>query len=292
MKIREIQPQLIQEFTQVLHSNHLSHAYLFAGGFGNFELAIWLSQALFCETPNDNTPCGNCRACRLIEEGTFADLHLVEPEGQTIKTTQIRELTTVFNESGYESNRKVVIIRDAEKMHQNAANALLKSIEEPEGEIYIFLLTKNENLILPTILSRTQVVKFPKNANFFSESLEKAGVLKTQAELLARAFDSIDEALKIAQTAWFSEAFNKCDQFVKLLKTAPDDSFLYLSVLTDSFNDKEKQQLFFDLLLQLLYQERMIDKVENTFKAVKMWQSNVRFESCLNYIVLESERVL
>lgn len=83
-------------------------------------------------------PCGHCRSCRLVAQQEFTDLHIVEPDGQTIKTAQIRELTQVFNESGYEGNQQVLLIKEAEKMHPNAANALLKSIEEPETEIVVF----------------------------------------------------------------------------------------------------------------------------------------------------------
>lgn len=287
MKISEIQPQLVREFTRILSRQQLSHAYLFAGGFGNFEMALWLSQALFCENPqNAVEPCGVCRACRLIASNDFADLHLVEPDGQTIRTAQIRELTEVFSQSGYEGERKVIIISEADKMHPSAANALLKSIEEPESEVYIFLLTSNENRILPTILSRTQVIKFNKNQTYFQEKLQQAGILPSQAKLLAQVSDSIDQAIKIGQTSWFSEAVNKLEKFVNFLKNAPDEAFLYLSALTENFDDKDRQQVLFDLLLQLLYQEKMIDKIQKTFAAIKMWRSNVRLESCLTYIAL------
>nr|WP_306305561.1 hypothetical protein [Lactococcus fujiensis] len=135
-----------------------------------------------------------------------------------------------------------MIIREADKMHQNAANALLKSIEEPENDTYIFLISQNENLVLPTILSRTQVIKFPKNIEYFRNTLEKNGILRTQAELLAQVTDSIEAALKIGQSSWFNEGYNKCLQEIKLLKSSPADAFLYLSALTDTFDDKERQK--------------------------------------------------
>ncbi len=289
MKIAEIQPQLFAEFSRILQARRLSHAYLFSGGFGGFEMALWLSQAIFCENPVNALPCGICRACRLVENQEFADLHIIEPEGQMIKTAQIRELTEVFSESGYDGVPKVVLIREAEKMHQNAANALLKSIEEPESEIYIFLLTDNENLILPTIKSRTQVVNFPKNIQYLQEFLEKNEILKTQAELLAHICNSTDEALKLAQANWFLEGLNRLEQFVKLLTNSSNEAFLYLTSLSETFDDKEKQKIAFDLILQLFNQEKLVEEIQKTFYAMKMWRSNVRFESCLAYIVLEKK---
>ena len=286
MEISEIQPLLVAEFTRILQRQILNHAYLFSGGFGGMEMAIWLSQAVFCQDPQDHLPCGKCRACRLVAGLEFADLHVVEPDGQTIKTAQIRELTTVFSESGFEGQQKVVIIKSAEKMHPNAANALLKSIEEPSSEVYIFLLTDNENLILPTIRSRTQVVHFPKNSRYLQDFLEQNGLLPTQAELLSQVCDSTDQALAVGQAAWFAEGLQRLDKFVQLLAESTSEAFLYLANLTETFDDKDKQRLAFSLLLQLLNQKKMTAHLEKTFKAMKMWQSNVRFESCLTLLAL------
>lgn len=286
MKIADIQPQLFGQFSKIVQNNKLSHAYLFSGGFGSFEMAIWLSQAVFCESLEQGLPCGKCRPCRMVQQQEFADLHLVKPEGQTIKTAQIRELTQVFSESGYEGKQQVVIIVEAEKMHQNAANALLKSIEEPESEVLVFLITNNENMMLQTIKSRTQVIVFPKNVHYLQEILEKNGVLRTQAELLAKSCQSIDIALDISQQNWFNEGIQKLQQFVRQLETSTDEAFLYLSALTETFDDKEKQNQAFQLLLQLLNQEKRQRELLKTFRAIKMWKSNVRFESCLAFIVL------
>ena len=66
MKIADIQPALFERFKHILRVNKLSHAYLFSGGFGSFDMAIWLSQAIFCENLQDNLPCENCRHCRLV----------------------------------------------------------------------------------------------------------------------------------------------------------------------------------------------------------------------------------
>ena len=151
MKIADIQPALFERFKHILRVNKLSHAYLFSGGFGSLDMAIWLSQAIFCENLQDNLPCENCRHCRLVARDEFSDLHIIRPEGQTIKTGQIRDLSEVFSQSGFEGAQKVVIITEAEKMHSNAANALLKSIEEPDNATHVFLLTENDNLMLPTI---------------------------------------------------------------------------------------------------------------------------------------------
>lgn len=286
MKIDEIQSNLTKSFSQIIQKNRLSHAYLFSGTFGSYEMAIWLAQSLFCEDLTNGLPCENCRACRLVVSDDFTDFHLIKPEGQTIKTAQIRDLTAVFSQSGYESNKKAVVILEAEKMHANAANALLKSMEEPENDVYIFLLTGNENLILPTIKSRTQVVNFPKNEVYFQNLLEKENLLPSQANLLAKLTDNVDEALEFAKKEWFTVVCQKLQEFVKRYKTSTDEAYLYLSNLTAVFDDKPKQKLAFQILSEYFLEEKNPKILLKILQAEKMWQSNVNFLSCLEMIVI------
>ena len=165
-ELKELQPKIVDRFERILEQDKLNHAYLFTGNFASFDLAQKLAQSRFCQDKMGVWPCGECRSCRLIAEEDFSDVTVVRPQNQIIKTERIRELLKNFSQSGVEGNEQVFIICEAEKMHLNAANSLLKMIEEPQSEIYIFLLTSDENLILPTIKSRTQVFHFPKNEDY------------------------------------------------------------------------------------------------------------------------------
>ena len=138
MKLAESQSKLFEEFSQIIRENRLSHAYLFSGDFGSFDMAIWLAQSRFCLTPEDGLPCGHCRPCRLIAQGEFSDVKLVEPQGQLIKTDTIRQLTREFSQSSFEGQAQVFIIRDADKMHINAANSLLKLLRSPRVRFTFF----------------------------------------------------------------------------------------------------------------------------------------------------------
>ena len=80
----------------ILEQDRLSHAYLFTGDFGSFEMAQLLSQSLFCTEKKGVWPCGTCRACRLIEEDEFSDVTVVRPVNQIIKTDQIEDLIQHF----------------------------------------------------------------------------------------------------------------------------------------------------------------------------------------------------
>ena len=183
MKLAESQSKLFEEFSQIIRENRLSHAYLFSGDFGSLDMAIWLAQSRFCVTPENGLPCGHCRPCRLIAQGDFSDVKLVEPQGQIIKTDTIRQLTREFSQSSFEGQAQVFIIRDADKMHVNAANSLLKFIEEPQSQIYIFLLTADDSRMLPTIKSRATLL--------FSKESGLSGRIAAEGRLVADTSQSV-----------------------------------------------------------------------------------------------------
>ena len=218
-ELKDLQPLVYQQFVTILEQGRLAHAYLFSGDFASFEMALFLSQALFCQEKVGVHPCGKCRSCRLIESNDFSDVTIVAPQGNFIKTDTIRELVKNFSQSGFESSQQVFIIRDAEKMHVNAANSLLKVIEEPQSTIHIFLLTNQEEAVLPTIKSRTQIISFPQNLPYLERFLEEEGLLKTQASLIARLVSSQEEAKRLATNKSFIDLLDQAKKFTELLLT-------------------------------------------------------------------------
>lgn len=287
MEISEIQPELYKRFKKLANTHGLSHAYLFSGDFGNTELAFWLAKAIFCPNVSLNgNPCGNCRVCRLIDSNDFTDLHVISPDGQSIKIDQIRELIESFATTGFESRKKVVIIHEAEKMGAAAANSILKSIEEPERETFIFLLTNNENRILPTIRSRTQLVIFPKNTQVLTDLLQKKGMLLTDARLISEVASSVEEALQLMESTWFLKGSKCLEKFVDEAQIKPDDAFLNLPVLIGLFEDRVQQEKAFELLLIFFNRVRAIQLIQKVFTAQRYWRSNVRFQSALESILL------
>ena len=297
MKIEELaqlQPVLFERFEHILQQHRLNHAYLFTGAFGSFEMAQCLAQSLFCTNKNGVLPCGECRNCCLIEEEDFSDVTVVRPINNIIKTERVRELVRNFSQSGFESNKQVFIICDAEKMHVNAANSLLKVIEEPQSEVYIFLLTADENLILPTIKSRAQRFYFPKNSPYLLEKLEQAGVMKTQAELLTVYSQTEEEAMRLAASSSFFELVNECECFVSFCLNQKAIAYLQVAKLASLADDKEKQGQALKVLEILFAKEMEIEcgryYLDGIFTARKMWQANVSFQNALEYMVLQ-ERI-
>ena len=290
MKLAESQSKLFEEFSQIIRENRLSHAYLFSGDFGSLDMAIWLAQSRFCVTPENSLPCGHCRPCRLIAQGDFSDVKLVEPQGQIIKTDTIRQLTREFSQSSFEGQAQVFIIRDADKMHVNAANSLLKFIEEPQSQIYIFLLTADDSRMLPTIKSRAQLFYFPKNRVYLEELLQKEGLLLTQAKVLADFAKDDVQALDLAKDNKILDLINTVERFSQSLLANQDLLYLDVAKLAVQCSEKSEQEMVWAFLTYQLGKDiqnpqarRWLDLV---YEARKMWLANVSFQNAMEYMVL------
>ena len=290
-ELKELQPKIVDRFERILEQDKLNHAYLFTGNFASFDLAQKLAQSRFCQNKMGVWPCGECRSCRLIAEEDFSDVTVVRPQNQIIKTERIRELLKNFSQSGVEGNEQVFIICEAEKMHLNAANSLLKMIEEPQSEVYIFLLTSDENLILPTIKSRTQVFHFPKNEDYLVAKLEESGLLKDQAQLLATYSQTLEEAQNLQTSKFFFDVTQVCQRFVDLCLAKNDLAFLQVARLSSLADDKEKQDQIFRIL-EILFSQHIEKEsgrtsLDRLFQSRKMWRANVSFQNVLEYMIIQ-----
>ncbi len=144
-----------------MRNGRVAHAYLFLGkeGIGKELVALNLAKALNC-LRNSEDPCDECRSCLKVGHRNHPDVLLVEPQGQWIRIDQIRDLQRELIHRPYEGKRRVCILRDSDRMRQEAANALLKILEEPPLHTVMILLAANVDLIPPTIVSRCQRISF------------------------------------------------------------------------------------------------------------------------------------
>ena len=161
------QDRIIGFLKDSMARHSLAHAYLLAGPphIGKMTLALDLACALNCG--EGNSPCGSCRACQRIQQGKYPDVIVIDKyagrdQKDRRKATEIgidtvRELLQRGSSlPPYEGNYKVFIIDDADLMSAEAANCLLKTLEEPPQHVIILLLTARENALLPTVVSRCQ----------------------------------------------------------------------------------------------------------------------------------------
>ena len=290
-RLNDLQPEQFDRFVRILEQNQLNHAYLFSGFFGSLDMAKFLSKSLFCTDKVGVLPCEKCRNCKLIEEEEFPDVTMIKPINQIIKTERIRELVSQFSQAGIESKQQVFIIEQAEKMHPNAANSLLKVIEEPQSEAYIFFLTSDEEKILPTIRSRTQIFYFQKQVTRLALQLEQVGLIKKKATLLAQLSLSQDEAEKLVNQANFWTLVDESERLLSLLLVKKKESYLQVAKLASLADDKEKQDYVLRILEVLcgqdLLQARIREILQALLEARKMWQANVSFQNAMEYLVLK-----
>ena len=290
-QLKAWQPEQFDRFVHILEQDQLNHVYLFSGFFGSLEMAQFLAKSLFCRDKVGVLPCEKCRNCKLIEQEEFPDVTLIKPVNQVIKTERIRELVGQFSQTGIESQQQVFIIEQAEKMHPNAANSLLKVIEDPQSEVYIFFLTSDEEKILPTIRSRTQIFNFKKQEEKLIHQLEQAGLVKKKATLLAQFCQSRAEAEKLVNQASFWTLVDESERLLTWLVAKKKESYLQVAKLTSLADDKEKQDQVLRILEVLcgqdLLQARIRQILQNLLGARKMWLANVSFQNAMEYLVLK-----
>lgn len=194
--------------TRSLQSGRLAHAYLFAGpqGVGKLTLARAFAQALLCGEPE--RPCGTCRSCRRVAEGKHADVVVIsvdeaaQEEGhKVIGIEKMDELDRTANLGAFEGSCKVFILDGAEQLSGNAANRLLKTLEEPPPNVYLLLVSSALERVLPTVLSRCRVHELRAvPAATMVTALTVRGVEPERAQLLAQLAEGrVGWALTAAQ---------------------------------------------------------------------------------------------
>ncbi|HSO11047.1 MAG TPA: DNA polymerase III subunit delta' [Anaerolineales bacterium] len=167
------------------------HAYLFCGppGLGRRTLALRFAQALNCTTPLEaGIPCGQCRDCKQIEAMQHADLTVVQAdsEGGIMKVDQIRDTRKTLTLKPYMSKFRVALFLRFQEANDNAANALLKTLEEAPSYAVLILTADNPEGLLPTIVSRCEILRLrPLSIEEIKKDLENRGVESGRAKLIA-----------------------------------------------------------------------------------------------------------
>lgn len=260
-----------------LLSTRIHHAYLFMGkeGVGKKSLALQFARALNCSEEEADS-CGCCLSCRKIIHSNHPDVRMVEiEEGNSIGIDQVRELQRDIAFKPYESSRKIYIVDGADQMTPEAANSLLKTLEEPPDYAVIILLAEELDKLLPTVISRCQqlyLTEIPRD--MIKEVILKKGLEDEKADLVSRlAEGSLGRALEIIEDEEFLSL--RAQLFDFLYKLPGSDSLEIIEqadslagLLPGSEKDRETGFPLFDLILNwyrdiILYNQGAQEQIVN-----------------------------
>lgn len=255
-ELENYQPMVLKMFKNSFSKNRLAHAYLFSGMKGTFKLEVakLIAKAFFCSDKIDEKPCEQCISCKRIESLNHPDFHIVEPDGLSIKKGQIQALQEEFSKTGVESKKKVYIINHADKMTVNAANSLLKFLEEPPSETLAILTTTQVQQILPTIMSRCQLINFVAlSTEQLKQQLIENGVSKQNANILSQLTNNYDDAISLSNEEWFVKAQSIMLKLYLVINKNPLEA---MTSLQDGFfmelKERQQQEIGLNLLLMIL----------------------------------------
>lgn len=237
---------------RAIRHQRIPQAYLFSGpeGVGKKLTAVTLAKTLNCKELDDDS-CDRCVSCHKIDEGNHPDVRIIEPEGQFIKIDQVRALQRDVGYKPYEGKRKVYILDHAEALRPEAANALLKTLEEPSADSLLILVTANVYALLPTVISRCQLLRFITLGvqPLTSLLIQQKEIPPEQAHLIASLSEGCPGRAFAMDT---SEMFAKRDEIEILLKTLSSglrDVRILFSQVEGFLEKRADIQEFLDIML-------------------------------------------
>jgi DNA polymerase III subunit delta' len=189
MRLEELagQNHAVALLLRAVEVGRVPHAYLFDGppGVGKRTAAIGLGLALICaEAPGKG--CGRCDQCHRILAGNHPDVRVIVPATLQILMEQTQEIVRLASSRPHEAPARVIVLDEADRLNPNSANSLLKTLEEPFPGTHLVLVTTAPDRLLPTILSRTQRVRFiPVRSSVMIELATRRGVDAQRAEVAA-----------------------------------------------------------------------------------------------------------
>ncbi|MEI3530583.1 MAG: hypothetical protein V8Q75_05970 [Bacilli bacterium] len=235
------QPIAIRILENIINSGNYSHAYLFETNGNSEVLAIAKSFAknIFCP----NKDCYDCNLCARIDDNNFLDLKIINSDGLIIKKSQMDDLQKEFSTKPIEASKKIYIINGADKLNNSAANSILKFLEEPADDIIAILIADNRYNLLPTIVSRCQIISFYRVTN--SNSTED------KYSLLADSlFSSSDDKNNFLGNNSQLKIIDSALDFARYTIDKKEELFYYApKIYNDVVKDKNDAIIYFESLM-------------------------------------------
>ncbi|MCC6300646.1 MAG: DNA polymerase III subunit delta' [Anaerolineales bacterium] len=269
------------------------HAYLFAGapGIGRRTLAVRFAQALNCASPLEaGVPCGACRDCRQIESLKHADLTVVESEseGGILKVDQIREARKMLTLKPFQSKYRVALFLRFHEANDNAANALLKTLEEAPSYAVLILTADNPEQLLPTIVSRCEALRLrPLSVDEVQKELETRGLETGRAKLIAHISGGrMGYAIRLIEDdSLLEQRDERLNDLLSLLPASRVEKFSYADKLS-----KDKDAMRQTILFWLSYWRDVMLRSANAETPLVNVDRNVEIEDIASRMDLSASR--
>ena len=250
--LEKYQPFIYNTFINSLKFNKVSQAYLIKGSDGTptLDIALFLAKTLICEEPSP-LACSSCLNCIRFEEGNNADFMLIDGSKNTIKVGDIENLQKFLASSSLEKQgKKIYIINCLENANKEAVNALLKTLEEPTSSVYAFITTQNEAKILPTIISRCQILSLlPINKSIVKQNAINEGVLLEDADILSYFYCDVEVIKQKSEEENYKEQKKLLYETLNALTISSEEAIYYAQTnLIKNIKTKEDARLYIDLL--------------------------------------------
>lgn len=226
---KEKEPIVYRILNQEIANSKCSHAYLFEiSNEEQFNIIMAFVKSIVC--PSNKFACSksDCNICDRIDNGNYPEITVIEPDGMWIKKEQLVSLQQDFSKKAIEGNTKIYIIKECEKLNKTSANSILKFLEEPEDGIIAILVTKNSNMVIKTIVSRCQQIRFQNKINnniIYDEELSEV-CMKFVSSLETKGFNAITDINELTNSVTksslnevFTEILNIYEEILNYMMT-------------------------------------------------------------------------
>ena len=272
--LKTYQPVIYQTFLNSLLKDQLSHAYLITGNNGAplIDVAKFFAKSILCDNPSP-LACDSCITCMRVDDGNYPDFFVFDGAKSTIKKEDVLAIETAFDKKAFENKGiRVYVLNLIENMTSQAINGILKFLEEPGQNVYAFLTTNNENNILPTIISRCQVLRLKEiDKQIVIDDAVNLGVEKKDAELLSYFYNDGELIKEILDDKESNDAFftaKECfEEVLKLFDEGDNSDVVYYahSKLINEIKSKESCRYFVNMLVMAFEDMINIQNQKNVF---------------------------
>ena len=256
--LRNYQPVIYQTFVNSLQKGTLSHAYLLSGTNGAplLDIAKFFAKSILCDDPSP-LACNSCITCLRVDDDNYPDFFVFDGSKATIKKEAVTTIESSFDKKAFENKGiRIYILHLIENMTIEAINSILKFLEEPGQRIYAFLTTNNENAVLPTIISRCQVLRMKLiDKNIVINDAVSYGVDKKDAELLSYFYNDGELIKEIIDDKENNDVFFNAklcfEDVIKVMDESDNDAVIYYvqSNISNQIKSKEGARYFINMLV-------------------------------------------